>query len=86
MDFSLDDYRLFCGDLGNEVNDEVLSKAFSRFPTFNMAKVSFCLFLTLSHFHIFQCSEALAYCFVNASRYYFECLFKFFGDLLLHNL
>ncbi|KAJ0079508.1 hypothetical protein Patl1_23169 [Pistacia atlantica] len=37
----LDDYRLFCGDLGNEVNDDVLSKAFSRFPSFNMAKVSF---------------------------------------------
>lgn len=35
-----DDYRLFCGDLGNEVNDDVLSKAFSRFPSFNMAKVS----------------------------------------------
>ncbi|CAN1176790.1 RNA-binding protein 42, partial [Linum perenne] len=34
-----DDYRLFCGDLGNEVNDDVLSKAFSRFPSFNMAKV-----------------------------------------------
>ena len=34
-----DDYRLFCGDLGNEVNDDVLSKAFARFPTFNMAKV-----------------------------------------------
>ncbi|CAL9219561.1 unnamed protein product [Arabidopsis halleri] len=33
------DYRLFCGDLGNEVNDDVLSKAFTRFPTFNMAKV-----------------------------------------------
>ncbi|KAL2497287.1 RNA-binding (RRM/RBD/RNP motif) family protein [Abeliophyllum distichum] len=33
------DYRLFCGDLGNEVNDDVLSKAFSRFPTFNMARV-----------------------------------------------
>ncbi|MCD7463753.1 hypothetical protein HAX54_051322 [Datura stramonium] len=33
------DHRLFCGDLGNEVNDDVLSKAFSRFPTFNMAKV-----------------------------------------------
>ncbi|VAI75086.1 unnamed protein product [Triticum turgidum subsp. durum] len=32
------DYRLFCGDLGNEVNDDVLSKAFSRFPSFNMAK------------------------------------------------
>lgn len=35
-----DDYRLFCGDLGNEVNDDVLSKAFTRFPTFNMAKVT----------------------------------------------
>ncbi|MCD7463752.1 hypothetical protein HAX54_051321 [Datura stramonium] len=35
----LDDHCLFCGDLGNEVNDDVLSKAFSRFPTFNMAKV-----------------------------------------------
>ncbi|PSS05017.1 RNA-binding protein [Actinidia chinensis var. chinensis] len=33
------DYRLFCGDLGNEVNDDVLSKAFARFPSFNMAKV-----------------------------------------------
>ncbi|XP_038875475.1 RNA-binding protein 42-like isoform X2 [Benincasa hispida] len=34
-----DDYRLFCGDLGNEVNDDVLSRAFSRFPSFNMAKL-----------------------------------------------
>lgn len=33
------DYRVFCGDLGNEVNDDVLSKAFSRFPSFNMARV-----------------------------------------------
>ncbi|KAL8246019.1 hypothetical protein R6Q59_007235 [Mikania micrantha] len=33
------DFRLFCGDLGNEVNDDVLSKAFSRFPSFNMARV-----------------------------------------------
>ncbi|KAL6527573.1 hypothetical protein OROGR_016663 [Orobanche gracilis] len=33
------DYRLFCGDLGNEVNDDVLSKAFARFPSFNMARV-----------------------------------------------
>ncbi|CAL1382926.1 unnamed protein product [Linum trigynum] len=33
------DYRIFCGDLGNEVNDDVLSKAFSRFPSFNMARV-----------------------------------------------
>ncbi|KAA3486428.1 RNA-binding protein 42 [Gossypium australe] len=35
------DFRLFCGDLGNEVNDDVLSKAFARFPSFNMARVSF---------------------------------------------
>nr|XP_043631902.1 RNA-binding protein 42 [Erigeron canadensis] len=33
------DFRIFCGDLGNEVNDDVLSKAFSRFPSFNMARV-----------------------------------------------
>ncbi|XP_039006021.1 RNA-binding protein 42-like isoform X2 [Hibiscus syriacus] len=33
------DFRLFCGDLGNEVNDDVLSKAFARFPSFNMAKI-----------------------------------------------
>ncbi|XP_065854352.1 uncharacterized protein [Euphorbia lathyris] len=33
------DYRLFCGDLGNEVNDDVLSKAFARFPSFNMARI-----------------------------------------------
>ncbi|EPS60509.1 hypothetical protein M569_14292, partial [Genlisea aurea] len=33
------DNRLFCGDLGNEVNDDVLSKAFSKFPSFNMARV-----------------------------------------------
>ncbi|MCD9638186.1 hypothetical protein HAX54_022007 [Datura stramonium] len=36
---SKNDHCSFCGDLGNEVNDDVLSKAFSRFPTFNMAKV-----------------------------------------------
>ncbi|XLT27275.1 hypothetical protein HN873_058567 [Arachis hypogaea] len=33
------DHRLFCGDLGNEVNDDILSKAFTRFPSFNMARV-----------------------------------------------
>lgn len=38
-DWPENDYRLFCGDLGNEVNDDVLSKAFSRFSSFNMAKV-----------------------------------------------
>ncbi|KAK4759351.1 hypothetical protein SAY87_022482 [Trapa incisa] len=38
-DWPENDHRLFCGDLGNEVNDDVLSKAFSRFPSFNMARV-----------------------------------------------
>ncbi|EQC32061.1 hypothetical protein SDRG_10258 [Saprolegnia diclina VS20] len=33
------DYRLFCGDLGNEVNDELLSQAFSTYASFAMAKV-----------------------------------------------
>ena len=32
-------HRVFCGDRGNEVNDD-LSKAFSRFPSFNLARVS----------------------------------------------
>jgi RNA recognition motif-containing protein len=36
---SSDDFRLFCGDLGNEVTDEMLKKAFSKFPSFAMAKV-----------------------------------------------
>lgn len=34
-----DDFRLFCGDLGNEVTDETLSRAFSKYPTFVKAKV-----------------------------------------------
>lgn len=43
------DYRLFCGDLGNEVNDDVLSKAFARFPTFNMAKSTVMHLQTKTH-------------------------------------
>ncbi|PHT59739.1 hypothetical protein CQW23_02102 [Capsicum baccatum] len=31
---------LFCRNLENEVNDDVLSKACSRFPSFNMAKLN----------------------------------------------
>ncbi|KAL6899574.1 hypothetical protein ACP4OV_006232 [Aristida adscensionis] len=38
MGFS-NDFRLFCGDLGNEVNDDILTKAFSKYPSFNMARV-----------------------------------------------
>ena len=33
------DFRIFCGDLGNDVGDEVLTKAFSRFASFVKAKV-----------------------------------------------
>jgi len=33
------DYRLFCGDLGNEVSDELLAKTFRRYPSFVKAKV-----------------------------------------------
>lgn len=36
-----DDFRIFCGDLGNEVNDDILARAFSRYPSFLKAKVLF---------------------------------------------
>ncbi|XP_073290113.1 uncharacterized protein [Primulina huaijiensis] len=44
------DYRLFCGDLGNEVNDDVLSKVFTRLPSLNMARVSFSAVLSCPFF------------------------------------
>uniref|UniRef100_A0A8B9FV27 RRM domain-containing protein n=1 Tax=Amazona collaria TaxID=241587 RepID=A0A8B9FV27_9PSIT len=34
-----DDFRIFCGDLGNEVNDDILARAFGRYPSFLKAKV-----------------------------------------------
>jgi hypothetical protein len=34
------DFRIFVGDIGNEVNDDALGKAFSRYPSFAKAKVS----------------------------------------------
>ncbi|CAI4228976.1 unnamed protein product [Auanema sp. JU1783] len=33
------DFRIFCGDLGNEVSDELLAKAFRKYPSFQRAKV-----------------------------------------------
>jgi RNA recognition motif-containing protein len=33
------DFRIFCGNMGNEVNDEVLSNAFKKYPSFFKAKV-----------------------------------------------
>jgi RNA recognition motif-containing protein len=39
LDFPEDDFRIFCGDLGNDVNDELLTRTFSKFPSFQKAKV-----------------------------------------------
>ena len=33
------DYRIFCGDLGNEVSDHVLANAFRKYASFAKAKV-----------------------------------------------
>ena len=33
------DYRLFCGNLGNEVSDEILSNAFRKYKSFCRARV-----------------------------------------------
>ncbi|XP_039905866.1 RNA-binding protein 42 [Simochromis diagramma] len=39
LEWESDDFRIFCGDLGNEVNDDILARAFSRYPSFLKAKV-----------------------------------------------
>ncbi|XP_072282237.1 RNA-binding protein 42 [Pyxicephalus adspersus] len=39
LEWDNDDFRIFCGDLGNEVNDDILARAFSRYPSFLKAKV-----------------------------------------------
>lgn len=39
IEWDADDFRLFAGDLGNEVNDESLSRAFQKYPSFQKAKV-----------------------------------------------
>lgn len=33
------DFRIFCGNLGNEVTDDILSNAFRKYKSFNRAKV-----------------------------------------------
>lgn len=38
-DWADDDFRIFCGDLGNDVNDELLTRTFNKFPSFQRAKV-----------------------------------------------
>ncbi|CAG8486494.1 19806_t:CDS:2 [Rhizophagus irregularis] len=39
LEWDLNDFRLFCGDLGNEVTDDVLYKAFSKYQSIQKAKV-----------------------------------------------
>jgi len=38
-DWDPNDFRLFCGDLGNDVTDEVLTRVFGRYPSFQKARV-----------------------------------------------
>ncbi|KAL3266471.1 hypothetical protein HHI36_010641 [Cryptolaemus montrouzieri] len=38
-DWAEDDFRIFCGDLGNDVTDELLTRTFNKFPSFLKAKV-----------------------------------------------
>ncbi|KAL1521003.1 hypothetical protein AB1Y20_022560 [Prymnesium parvum] len=39
LEWPEDDFRIFVGDLGNETNDDVLAHAFSRYASFQKAKV-----------------------------------------------
>lgn len=38
-DWQDDDFRIFCGDLGNDVNDEMLTRTFNKYQSFLKAKV-----------------------------------------------
>jgi RNA recognition motif-containing protein len=37
--YLLDDFRIFVGDLGNDVNDDLLARTFSKYPSFLKARV-----------------------------------------------
>lgn len=39
-DWPENDFRVFVGNLGNEVTDEMLALTFRRYPSFSRAKVS----------------------------------------------
>ena len=39
LDWPENDYRMFCGNLGNEVSDEVLANSFRKYHSFTRAKV-----------------------------------------------
>lgn len=38
-DWDEDDFRIFCGDLGNDVTDELLTRTFNKYPSFQKARV-----------------------------------------------
>ncbi|XP_028401582.1 RNA-binding protein 42-like [Dendronephthya gigantea] len=38
-DWDPNDFRIFVGDIGNEVTDEALTRAFAKYPSFQKAKV-----------------------------------------------
>ena len=38
-DWNENDFRIFCGNMGNEVSDEVLANAFKKYPSFSKARV-----------------------------------------------
>lgn len=38
-DWAEDDFRIFCGDLGNDVTDELLTRTFNKYPSFMKARV-----------------------------------------------
>ena len=38
-DWPDNDFRIFCGNMGNEVNDEVLANSFKKYPSFFKARV-----------------------------------------------
>lgn len=37
--YLVDDFRVFCGDLGNEVTDEKLQEAFKKYPSLQKCRV-----------------------------------------------
>lgn len=39
LDWDPNDYRLFCGDLGNEVTDDMLARVFNKYNSFQRARV-----------------------------------------------
>lgn len=39
LEWDDDDFRIFCGDLGNDVTDEMLVRVFGKYPSFQKAKV-----------------------------------------------